>query len=148
MFMEMGKIKPMVSLAFEARLQLKGRRKLKTFLALLCHKENHRLHSLSIVFCSDDFLLEMNQFYLKHDYLTDIISFSLSEISAIVEGELYISIDRVRENAKTFEVSVNHELHRVIFHGVLHFCGYDDKKKSQKLIMRKKEDFYLKKYFG
>jgi rRNA maturation RNase YbeY len=68
----------------------------------------------------------MNQSYLKHDYLTDIISFNLSEAPAIIEGELYISIDRVRENAKTFKVSMNYELHRVIFHGVLHFCGYDD----------------------
>jgi rRNA maturation RNase YbeY len=145
--MEMGKIKPMVSFAFEAQFQLKGRIKLKTFLPFLCLKEHHQLHSLSIVFCSDNFLLEMNQSYLKHDYFTDIISFNLSEAPAIIEGELYISIDRVRENAKTFKVSMNYELHRVIFHGVLHFCGYDDKKKPQKLIMRTKEDFYLKKYF-
>ena len=143
----MGKIKPIISFAFEAKVQLTERKKLKTFLAVLCHKEHYLLHSLSIVFCSDDFLLDMNQSYLKHKYFTDIISFNLSETPDKIEGELYISVDRVRENAKTFRVSVNQELHRVIFHGVLHFCGYNDKKSSQKIIMRKKEDFYLKKYF-
>jgi rRNA maturation RNase YbeY len=145
--MEKGKNKPLVSFAFESKLQLRGRKKLKAFLPILCHMERHLLHSLSIVFCSDDFLLEMNRSYLKHDYLTDIISFNLSEIPATIEGELYISIDRVRENAKLFQDSMEHELHRVIFHGLLHFCGYNDKKSPQKLTMRKMEDFYLKMYF-
>jgi len=100
------------------------------------------LESLNIIFCSDDFLLNINQEYLNHDYYTDIITFDYS--SDKVEGELYISIDRVRENAKDLGISFNHELHRVIIHGVLHLCGYKDKSEEEEKLMRLKEDTYLK----
>lgn len=104
--------------------------------------ESKNILSLNIIFCDDEYLLSMNQDYLNHDYYTDIITFDYS--AEEIEGELYISIDRVKENATALEVSFKHELHRVIIHGVLHLCGYGDKSEEEEKIMRSKEDFYLK----
>lgn len=89
----------------------------------------------------------MNKQYLNHDFYTDIISFDLSEGSGTI-GEIYISIDRVRDNAVRFETSFRKELHRVMFHGAFHLCGYQDKSKSTQLIMRQKEDGALALYFN
>ena len=119
----------------------------KDFLRSLFKKEKTKLDSLNYIFCSDDYLLEINKNYLNHNYYTDIITFDLSEGPAIT-GEIYISIDRVRENATQFNTSFKQELHRVIFHGALHLCGYKDKIHSDQEIMRKKEDTYLKNYFN
>ncbi len=107
--------------------------------------ENHkyRLVELNYIFCSDDFLLEMNQSFLNHNTLTDIITFDYSKQRKTISGEIYISIDRVRENAKNFEVDFDQELHRVIIHGVLHLLGGKDKTKEQKSAMRKKEEACL-----
>ncbi|MCL4111441.1 UNVERIFIED_CONTAM: hypothetical protein GTU68_020715 [Idotea baltica] len=104
--------------------------------------ESNELESLNIIFCSDEFLLNINKEYLNHDYYTDIITFDYS--SDKIEGELYISIDRVRENASELDISLNLELHRVIIHGVLHLCGYSDKSEEEEKTMRLKEDTYLK----
>jgi probable rRNA maturation factor len=93
-------------------------------------------------------VLEINKQYLAHDYFTDIISFELSAPDSPAEGEIYISIDRVRDNAKTIGEPFYRELHRVIFHGTLHLCGYKDKTAAQKKLMRQKEDEYLTSYFG
>jgi rRNA maturation RNase YbeY len=103
---------------------------------------------MSYVFCSDEFLLQINRDYLKHDYYTDIISFdlSLSKNSPII-GEIYISVDTIRDNAKRFETTIQQELHRVIFHGALHMCGYKDKTKKDQALMTVKEDEYLSLYF-
>jgi rRNA maturation RNase YbeY len=103
---------------------------------------------MSYVFCSDEFLLQINKDYLKHDYYTDIISFdlSLSKNSPII-GEIYISVDTIRVNAKRFETTNQQELHRVIFHGALHMCGYKDKTKKDQALMTIKEDEYLSLYF-
>ena len=90
-------------------------------------------------------MLEINRTYLKHDYLTDIITFDLSE-GPSTTAEVYISVDRVKENARNNKVSFKNELHRVIFHGALHLCGYKDKKKKEIAVMRQKEDQYLSKY--
>lgn len=98
---------------------------------------------LSIILCSDEFLLQMNNQFLKHNYFTDIITFDYSD-GKRVSGELFISTDRVKENAKIFDVKFNDELHRVIIHGILHLCGYGDKTLKQKEIMRSKEDQKLK----
>ena len=106
-------------------------------------REGKQLEELTIVFCSDEYLLELNQQFLKHDYYTDILTFTMSERGAPVVGELYISIDRVRDNARLLEVSVLQELRRVIFHGTLHLCGYKDKLKKDLAIIREKEDRYL-----
>lgn len=97
---------------------------------------------LSFNFCSDDYLLSVNKEHLNHDYYTDIITFDFCEEN-IVSGDIYISIERVKENAKTERKTIQNELHRVIIHGVLHLCGYKDKKPADARIMREKEDFYL-----
>ncbi|HVM87389.1 MAG TPA: rRNA maturation RNase YbeY [Puia sp.] len=124
-----------------------NRRKLKSFIELLFKKERKKLLHVSYVFCSDEFLLKINQEYLNHDYYTDIVTFDLSETYQIV-GEIYISIDRVKDNAKTFNSSFFEELHRVIFHGALHLSGYADKTINEKARMTKKENFYLQKFFA
>ena len=103
------------------------------------------IHSLNIIFCSDDYLLSINQQYLNHDYFTDIITFDLSEQNEVT-ADIYISIDRVRENAKALGVSIKNELHRVVFHGALHLCGYKDKKPAEIKIMRAKEEGLLSRY--
>lgn len=124
-------------------MSLPGKTILKTLLADLFRKEGRRLAGLSIVFCSDDYLLELNRQFLQHDYYTDILTFSISERGAPVEGELYISVDRVRDNARALGVPAVDELRRVIIHGALHLCGYKDKLKKDQLVIRQKEDRYL-----
>jgi probable rRNA maturation factor len=105
-------------------------------------KEKFLIREINYIFCSDSFLLKLNQGYLKHNTLTDIITFDYSAGKAI-EGEIYISIDRVNENAFKFKKDFDEELHRVIIHGALHMMGYKDKKLVEKTLMRKKEDTYL-----
>lgn len=108
--------------------------------------EKLKVGSLSYVFCTDKYLLEINQQYLNHDTLTDIITFDFTEPgSRLLEGEIYISVPRVRENAKGLGEDFIKELHRVIIHGVLHLVGYGDKGKKKKEEMRKREDKYLAK---
>ena len=126
---------------------LPNRTSLKSFIAGILKKEGRKLNSLSYVFCSDKFLLDINNDFLGHNYYTDIISFDLSGAKNPLQGEIYISIDRVRENAQNLGLSFKSEIHRVIFHGVLHFCGYTDKKVMEIQIMRAREEYYLKKYF-
>jgi len=100
--------------------------------------------TITIVLCSDDQLLEVNRQFLQHDYYTDIITFQYTD-NQKVSGDLMISLDRVIENARTFKVSTEKELHRVMIHGVLHLCGYKDKRKTDKELMTKKENTYLRK---
>lgn len=110
-------------------------------------EEGRQIDRISIIFCSDDYLLEINKSYLSHNYYTDIITFSLASKEEPLVSDIYISIDRVRENAKEFASSFTWELHRVIFHGILHLCGYEDKIVSQSKKMRRLEDWYLGEYF-
>ncbi len=126
---------------------LKDRARLKRFIENLFILENKKLSKLSCIFCSDKHLLGINNDFLKHDFYTDVITFDLSSAKMETEGEIYISVDRVKDNAKNEGVSFTEELHRVIFHGILHLCGYKDKKKKEALIMRTIEDKYLKLYF-
>lgn len=125
---------------------------MQDFIPVIFKKEGKKLESLSFIFCSDNYLLEINKHFLKHDYYTDIISFDLSEPkSALISGEIYISVDRVKENAKDMRISFEEEMKRVLFHGTLHLCGYRDKRKADVQQMRVKEDEYLKlfeKYIG
>jgi probable rRNA maturation factor len=102
-------------------------------------QESKELGELTLIFCSDDYLLDINREHLNHDYFTDIITFDYSDFP-IVSGDLFISIDRVKDNAVDFNVSFEHELHRVIIHGFLHLCGYLDKSEEDELIMRSKEN--------
>ena len=124
---------------------LKNRAGLKSFIEGVFKTEKTRLANLNYIFCTDKRLLEINRQYLNHDYFTDIITFDLSE-SNEKSGEVYISIDRVKDNASNLGVSRKVELLRVMIHGALHLCGYKDSTKSQKQIMRKREDFFLEKY--
>lgn len=112
---------------------------LTNWISKVCLSENHQLGEISIIFCSDEYLLEMNRIHLDHDYYTDIITFDYTD-NQIVSGDLFISIDRVRENASDFHVSFQHELHRVMIHGVLHLCGYKDKSDEEEKLMRSKEN--------
>jgi rRNA maturation RNase YbeY len=116
--------------------------KFKNFIAQVIEAENRTLRTLNYIFCSDDYLLEINREFLQHDYLTDIITFDLS-VDDSISSEIYVSIDRVRENAKLFNTSFNRELYRVMIHGVLHLLGYKDKTKREIAVMRNKEEHYL-----
>lgn len=131
----------------EVKINLRNKTKLKSFLKERFAGEGRRLKNLQYIFCSDEYLLQINQEFLQHDTLTDIVTFELSDDPEVTEGEIYISIDRVKDNAQKFEVSEEQELHRVIFHGALHLCGYKDKTKKEAATMRKKENEYLRLYF-
>jgi rRNA maturation RNase YbeY len=108
----------------------------------LINNEIKKIGHISIIFCSDNYLLDINIKYLNHNYFTDIITFNYVE-GEIISGDLFISIDRVKENASEFETIWIKELYRVIFHGLLHLIGYNDKTEEEKKIMRIKEDLYL-----
>lgn len=127
---------------------LRNRNQLKKFLINLFKKEEKKLDSINYIFCTDRFLLNVNRHYLNHNYYTDILTFNLSDNDFDpIKAEVYISLQRVIENAKRLKTSVNSELHRVIFHGALHLCGYNDSGKKEKDILRSKEDLYLGQYF-
>lgn len=105
------------------------------WLTKVCSQENKKLAEVSLIFTSDDYLLNINQRYLNHDYYTDIITFDYSE-DDFISGDLFISIDRVRDNASINQVDFYNELNRVIVHGVLHLCGYKDKLPTEEVLMR------------
>lgn len=119
--------------------QPKHQLKLKSWLKEIVQSEDFRLGDLNFIFCSDEVLLQMNQQYLNHDTLTDIITFDTSEIEGELAGDIFISIDRVIENGEKFGTGPLNELHRVMAHGVLHLCGYGDKNAKEKSTMREKE---------
>lgn len=132
---------------FLVSCSIRHRTALKKFIVEMLKGEGKSLESIDYIFCSDEYLLDINKQFLKHDTLTDIITFEYSGPGAPVSSDIYISVDRVRANAGLFKTSVANELHRVIFHGVLHLCGYGDKKPAHQKVMRKKEDHYLELYF-
>jgi probable rRNA maturation factor len=120
---------------------------LMRFIEEIFKNEKKRLCSVTYVFCSDRKLRKINKEYLGHNYFTDIITFDLSENGAPVSADIYISVDRIRKNAKNLNQSYKSEFHRVVFHGVLHLCGYKDKNRTDVFKMRKMEEKYLNKYF-
>jgi len=126
---------------------LLSRKKLKDFLAQLLADEGQAAEDINVIFCTDEYLLKVNQDYLKHDNYTDVITFQHSGVGMAVIADIYISVERVRENAASYKATFTHELHRVLFHGFLHLCGYKDKAKFAARLMRDKEDFYLSRYF-
>jgi rRNA maturation RNase YbeY len=128
------------------KANLRHRTRLKKAIENIFKLEKKSLKRLNYVFCSDQFLLSINRQYLKHDNYTDIIAFDLSENPGRINGEVYISVDRVKDNARVFGQSFKLELHRVIFHGALHLCGYRDKRMGDIRKMRRKEQNYLSKY--
>ena len=139
----------MVEFNFQKAVTLQKRKRLKQFIQDMILDEKNVSAAISFVFCSDDYLLEINRSYLNHDYFTDIITFDLSDSkSTTITSEIYISVDTVRSNAARFGQSFQRELHRVVFHGVLHLCGYGDKTPKEKKRMTALEDKYLQSYFA
>ncbi len=124
-----------------------NRNQLKLFLIGLFAKEGFKVAHLNFVFCSDEYLLLLNKRHLDHNTYTDIITFPFSNEVEAVLSDIYISVERVKENAEHFSQSFKRELHRVIFHGALHLCGYKDKTLNEKKMMREKETYYLEEYF-
>jgi probable rRNA maturation factor len=119
---------------------------LKQFILSIFKKEKILLEDLNIIFCDDEYLISLNRQFLNHDFYTDILSFPLSKKNQALVAEIYISVDRVLENAQTASSTFKEEIHRVIFHGVLHFCGYKDKSMTDIKKMRLMEEKYLKAY--
>ena len=132
----------MISLYYENNTTVNVSEQVKDWLLEAIMEENRKAGEISYVFCDDEYLLKKNVKYLKHNTLTDIISFDYST-GKLISGDIFISIERVYENAEDFGVSFNDELHRVMIHGILHFCGFKDKTKEEKTLMRSKEDYYL-----
>ena len=127
---------------------LKNATKLKQFIELIFKKERQSLDSINYIFCSDRVILEINKKYLNHDFYTDVITFDLSTNHKAISAEVYISIERIRDNSKKLGLTIKSEFHRVLFHAALHLCGYNDKKKKHEEVMRKKENELLAKYFN
>lgn len=127
---------------------LTERTRLKKFIVSLLKQEGKKLDSINVIFTNDKLIYKINKRYLGHDDYTDIITFDLGVENQPVQAEVYISCDRVKENAQTNNTSFNEELHRVVFHGILHLAGYKDKTQKQSAEIRKKENYYLRQYFG
>ena len=136
-----------VNFYFEHPVTLKERTRLKLFIGSVFKSEKRNAKEITYIFCSDEYLLNMNQQFLKHDYYTDIITFDLSDSDkAPKSAEIYISVERIKDNARIQAVPMKLELHRVIIHGILHLCGHKDKSAIQKKRMRTLENKYLAKY--
>lgn len=140
----MGQI-PINFFTEDISFKLKQKGLVRTWIRNTIIAENYRLRLLNFIFCSDAYLLNINQQYLKHDTYTDIITFDNSDNEKEIVGDIFISMDRIRENAKELDVNETDELHRVMVHGTLHLLGYPDKGKSAKALMTEKEDLYLSK---
>lgn len=119
---------------------------IKIFLLSIFKEHYKTVQALNFIFCSDKYLLSLNQKHLRHDYYTDIITFELNEKGQPILADVYVSIERTRQNAQHFKVSINNEILRLLIHGTLHLCGYKDKKAGEGEEMKKKEDYYLNKY--
>jgi len=125
--------------------RLSGRREIRKWLTDVIVDHRKRPGQIDFIFCSDEYILDLNRKHLSHDYYTDILTFDYSEDESLISGDIYISIDRVRENANELEILMQEELNRVMVHGILHLLGYGDRTREEKTIMRDKEDLYLMK---
>lgn len=120
--------------------------KTRRWIEALVREEGFDLNLVNYIFCSDEYLLQLNREYLDHDYYTDIITFDNSEDQSQIEGDIFISLDRVFDNASAEGVKGEEELRRVLAHGVLHLCGYNDHSDEEKAQMRTKENYYLQQF--
>ncbi len=137
---------PKVSFSYaDKKLNYAHKTVLKAFIPNIFKQEAKVLSYINYIFCSDEYLLQINKNFLQHDFYTDIITFDLSESNGVI-GEIYISLDRVKDNATSLNHSFEQELLRVVFHGALHLCGYKDKKKSEIAEMRNREEHYMRLY--
>jgi len=132
----------MIYYNYETDFKLDNEKEITLWITNTIQEENGTLEEVSYIFCDDEYLVKKNVKYLNHNTLTDIISFDYS-VGKQISGDIFISIERVKENATTFKVAFKDELHRVIIHGILHYCGYKDKTEADKKIMRSKENYYL-----
>ncbi len=132
----------MIEFNYETDFTLIDEEKISNWIEDTIQEEGFRLGEINYIFCDDKYLHKLNVEFLNHDTLTDIISFD-NTLGKLVSGDIFISIERVRENAPIFNTSFENELHRVIIHGILHYVGYADKTEAEKEQMRNKEDYYL-----
>jgi rRNA maturation RNase YbeY len=132
---------------FNTPKNIKNPTRLKNYILNIFIKERKKPGIINLIFCNDEFLLEINKQYLNHHYYTDVITFDLTPNKKDpIVSDIYISVERIKENAKTYESTIIKELHRVIFHGILHLCGYKDKTDREKEVIRQKENDYLDSY--
>jgi probable rRNA maturation factor len=135
----------MISFNYETDFELPNEADFSKWLSAVILSENKKEGEINYIFCSDDYLLEINQQYLDHDTLTDIISFDYS-VGNELNGDVFVSVERVKENASDYNVTFQEEIQRVLVHGILHYCGYKDKTESDELIMRSKEEEKMKMF--
>ena len=135
----------MISFNYENEFELHNEDQIMTWISAVILSENKKEGDINYIFCDDDYLLNLNEQYLDHDTLTDIISFDYS-VGNELHGDIFISTERVRENAQDFNVTFEEELKRVLVHGVLHYCGYKDKSEEDEQLMRSKEDEKIKMF--
>jgi probable rRNA maturation factor len=129
----------MIDFNYETDFELENEQAISNWISHVIKSEGKKEGEINYIFCDDEYLLLINQEHLQHDYYTDIISFDYS-VGNEINGDMFISVDRVKENAQDFNVTFEEELKRVIVHGVLHYCGYKDKSQADELFMRSKED--------
>lgn len=132
----------MIDFNYLDKFQLPNEQEVRAWLEFVLDQEDRELGEVSYIFCDDEYLYDLNLKHLNHNTLTDIISFDYS-LGKVVSGDIYISVERVDENARDLGIEFDDELHRIIVHGMLHYVGYKDKSESQRKDMRKKEDYYL-----
>jgi len=135
----------MISFNYENEFELQNEDQIATWISAVILSENKNEGDINYIFCDDEYLLNLNEQYLDHDTLTDIISFDYS-VGNELHGDIFISVERVRENAQDFSVPFDEELKRVLVHGVLHYCGYKDKSEEDEQLMRSKEDEKIKMF--
>lgn len=132
----------MISFNYETEFELPYEEQVSIWISAVIKNEGFKEGEINYIFCDDDYLLKLNVEFLNHDTLTDIISFDYT-MGKEIHGDIYISVQRVKENAKDFEIDFNSELNRVMVHGILHYCGHKDKTKADKTAMRSKENYYI-----
>lgn len=137
----------MINFHYETNFNLSPEESYQEWLQAIATSEEHSISELNYIFCNDEYLHKINVEYLNHDTYTDIISFDYTENDEVA-GDIFISIERVQENANTFEVSFHNELLRVMAHGLLHLCGYGDKSDAEEVTMRAKEEEKIKMFHG
>jgi rRNA maturation RNase YbeY len=129
----------MINFNYETEFTLDNEEVISSWISSVIKSENKKEGEISYIFCDDEYLLQINQEHLQHDFYTDIISFDYT-VGNELSGDIFVSVERVQENATDFNVSFDEELKRVLVHGVLHYCGYKDKSEEDELLMRNKED--------
>lgn len=132
----------MISFNYETNFQLQNESQLSQWISSVIDSEGFKEGEINYIFCDDDYLLKLNVEFLQHDTLTDIISFDYT-LGKLINGDIYISVERVKENASDFNVDFQSEISRVMIHGILHYCGYKDKTEADEIMMRSKENYHM-----